>query len=118
MDLIAKDYKVLVYNKEKTLLYQAPKTDIYHAISTMLTYLRHNNLLDFANKGSFITTSAPFLKESVTKRYVVDIPIPYTRIIIQKMSKGSIDTDYFMSALNYILGGQHERIYCSASNKN
>ena len=102
--------------REYVVIYKTPsgthKTThqtMFLAMHAMLYYLDSIKALNNAEKGRFITTQNPFTKESVTKRYEVDVVIPKTKITIKKRSKGSINTENFMGGLNYIKRYYYER---------
>lgn len=116
MDIITKEYRLLIYDRENQLVYRAKKDDLYHVIRTMLGYLKKYNALDLAEHGSFVVTKPPFLKHEVVKRYEVLSILPYSRFIIHKTSKGSIDTEEFLSILKYIKGGMNARVRHKTTN--
>ena len=117
MDIISKDYKFFIYDKHDKLIYKARPTDLYHVIHTLFLYLDKYNAVDLANDGVFVVTKTPVTKKEVIKRYEVLSILPYSKFVIEKQSKGSIDTEEFKAVLNYIKGGIYARVRRTSSRK-
>lgn len=96
-----KEYRVFVKIDDAVYYKSQPQTLVI-ACKMLLDRLQAINALSCYDAGEFITTTNPFTKENVVKRYTITTIVPRETIIIHKRTKGDMNKHELLSMLKYL----------------
>lgn len=99
-----------VFIKTPKNKYKSAPYNVLEAIKYVADYLDNMNAVECLDRGYFKKTIFMQDNREYTKRYVIEIAIPYTEITIKKEGKGDIDTNLFCKILQVIKETYNERI--------
>ena len=105
---ITRDYRVFI--KTQSGAVKSHRMTKIEAILYVAKYLDNLRALECLDTGCWLKTTSP-LTGCVEhyKRYWIVLPIPYTEIMIQKTTKGSIPMEDFERLIKYIKENYHEK---------
>ena len=98
MDLELDRYKLFEYQCDGVVNKYISETldDVLERLQGRLKQIRAENML---SKGAFVPTYNKFTKEVLIKRYRIEVTFPHTIFIIKRLTKGSIDIEWFMEII-------------------